>query len=166
MPLTLPSDPLDGLDTILYVKLLPSTSVADKVIVFAVSSLVDALTAAATGTSFTAVTVTVIVDVLLSNVPSLALYVMVSVPFQSWLAVYVKVAPLIEVDPFDASLTTEYVKSSPSTSLPSKLIPIIRAVRFSSIETLKSFVIGASFTESTMIVTVPALLSTVPSLNL
>ena len=55
---------------------------ADKVIALAVSSLVEALTALDTGRSSTAATVTVTVAVLLSTLPSLALYVKVSVPFQ------------------------------------------------------------------------------------
>ena len=44
--------------------------------------MVEALTALVVGASFTAATVTVTVAVLLSTVPSLALYVKVSVPFQ------------------------------------------------------------------------------------
>ena len=66
-------DPLDTSLTIEYVKLLPSTSAPDKVIFLAVSSLVEALTALVVGVSFTAATVIVTVEVLLSTVPSLAL---------------------------------------------------------------------------------------------
>ena len=49
--------------------------------------MVDALTAAATGASFTGLTVIVTVAVLLSAVPSFALYVKVSVPLKSCVGV-------------------------------------------------------------------------------
>ena len=73
----------------------------------AVSSLVEALTALATGASLTAVTVIVPVAVLLFKDPSLALYVKVSVPFQLESGVYVNVEPEILVDPLETSLTIE-----------------------------------------------------------
>ena len=59
---------------------MSSTSVAEKVTSTAVSSAVVTDLSAATGTSLTLVTVTVIVDVLLSAVPSLAVNVKLSVP--------------------------------------------------------------------------------------
>ena len=57
-----------------------SISVDDKVISTAVSSLVELVASAVVGKSFTAATVMVTVEVLLSTVPSLALKVKVSVP--------------------------------------------------------------------------------------
>ena len=87
----------------------------------AVSSSVDADTSSVVGVS-SASTVIVTVAVLLSSVPSLTLYVKVSVPSKSEDAVYVTTAPLMLVDPFDASLTIEYVKVSSSGSDADKVI--------------------------------------------
>ena len=64
---------------------------------------------------FDSATVIVAVAVLESTVPSLALYVTVSVPLQSVSGVYVNVLPDKDVVPFDASVTMEYVRTSPST---------------------------------------------------
>ena len=49
--------------------------------------------------------------------------------------------------PLDGALTIEYVKLSPSTSDPCKVIPVdLLAVRFSSMVVAISSVVGASFT--------------------
>ena len=67
--------------TIEYVIVSPvSGSVDSNVISTAVSSFVDAVWSLVVGVSLTAATVYVIVEVLLSSVPSLALYVNESVP--------------------------------------------------------------------------------------
>ena len=68
------NDPLDGLETILYVKESPvSTSEPTNCITLAESSLIETLTALVVGASLIAETVIVTVEVLLSEVPSLTL---------------------------------------------------------------------------------------------
>ncbi len=67
----------------LYVNASPSISVPVNVIFTVTSSSVDAVTLLTTGASLTASTVIVTVAVLPSTVPSFALKVNVSSPFQS-----------------------------------------------------------------------------------
>jgi len=72
----------------------PSTSVPERVTVFAVFLFVDcALTLARTGASLTAFTVSVNVFAVESTTPSFALIVMTEVPFQFASGVSVSVVP-------------------------------------------------------------------------
>ena len=65
--------PLEASLTILKVTSSPSTSLAVTLISTAVSSSVDAVSSSVVGASLTAATVIVMVEVLLSSSPSLAL---------------------------------------------------------------------------------------------
>ena len=72
-------------------------------------------------------------------------------------------SPSIDVVPLEGSSTMLYVKSSPSTSLPSKLISVGPS-SFVLVEI--SWVVGASLTELIIMVTVAVLESSDPSFTL
>ena len=109
----------------------------------------------ATGMSLTAVTVTVIVDESLVNVPSLAVNVKLSVPLKCAFGVYVAVLPLTVTVPFVA-VPTAYVKASPSTS---DAFNVTFTAVSSAVVTEPLSVVGTSLTAVTVIDTVASVLT-------
>jgi len=106
---------------ILNSKLSPSTSLADKLVAPDPSSSKDTSDIAAnTGASLTADTLSVTVALSLSS-PSDTLKLKLSSPLKFVSGVYVANEPSSVTLPFEASVSSENVRLSPSISLPDKV---------------------------------------------
>ena len=129
-------------------------------------SLTEYVSSSATGGVFVELTVIVTVAIFESASPSFALYVKLSVPFQSASGSYTNEPSSAKVNvPWLTSVTRTDVRASESASVSPSSTPgaAIVSVPFSLTEYVSSSATGGVFVEFTVIFTVPSALPPFPS---
>ncbi len=139
-----------------------SESFARTAISTAVPGLAEAESACARGASLTGVTVTVTVAELVPPLPSLAVYVKLSVPLESGAGVYVTVVPSVAAVPLAGCVRPVTARSSPSGSESLTSTGISTAVS-SGVVAASFCARGASLTGVTVTVTVAVSVPPLPS---